>query len=198
MSDSPEQSTEVIVIGASAGGLSALHRLLPCFPATFPLRLIIVSHVASGSGSTRLNMLQDKCALPVREPEDKESVEPGIVFLAPSDYHLLIETDGSFSYSCDDPVQYSRPSIDVLFESAAEAYGRTLTGVILTGANADGALGLKSVRKYGGYAMVQNPTTAEAPAMPQAALDLAGADRILELEEIGPCLASLASEKERS
>lgn len=193
----PQPEATAIVIGASAGGLTALRRILTHLPAGFPLRVVIVSHVAPDSDSTRLKILESSCPLPVREPEDKEPVEPGVVFMAPPRYHLLIELDGCFSYSRDEPVQYCRPSIDVLFETAAETYGAGLTGVILTGANADGSMGLKAVREYGGCAVVQDPATAETPVMPQSALDTAGADHVLALEEIGPYLASLARGKEK-
>ena len=135
-------------------------------------------------------MLRPRCALPVVEAADKERIERGTVYLAPPDYHLLVEPDRTFALSVDAPVNFSRPSIDVLFESAAFAWRERLLGILLTGANADGADGLARIRTFGGQAWVQDPQTAAAPAMPAAGLERAGADRVLALPEMAAALAA--------
>ena len=179
---------EIVVIGASAGGLKALQALLETLPATFLLPIVIVQHRSADTADLLRPMLQRSSALPVSEPEDKQGILPGRVYLAPADYHLLVEP-GHFTLSLEEPVWSARPAIDVLFESAADAYGERTIGVILTGANRDGARGLAAIKRRGGLAIVQDPATATNPAMPTAAS--AGADRILSLLEIGPFLNDL-------
>jgi two-component system chemotaxis response regulator CheB len=179
---------EIVVIGASAGGLKALQTLLGTLPATFLLPIVIVQHRSADTADLLRPMLQRYSALPVSEPEDKQGILPGRVYLAPADYHLLVEP-GHFTLSLEEPVWSARPAIDVLFESAADAYGERTIGVILTGANRDGARGLAAIKRRGGLAIVQDPATATNPAMPTAAS--AGADRILPLLEIGPFLNDL-------
>ncbi|MCC2671503.1 MAG: cheB 2 [Armatimonadetes bacterium] len=161
---------EVIVIGASAGAVEALSLLLPPLPADFPVALLIVVHLPRDRDSLLAELLGARCRVKVKEAEDKERIEGGTVYFAPPDYHLLVEPDRSLSLSVDEPVRYSRPSIDVLFESAADVYGERLLGIVLTGANSDGAQGLRTVCEAGGKAIVQAPETASAPFMPQAAL----------------------------
>lgn len=182
---------ELIVIGASRGGLHALQRVLADLPGEFPLSVVIVQHRERGSDETLSTLLQQRSTLPVSEMEDKETIQRGHVYLAPSDYHLLIE-DGHFALSIDAPVQCARPSIDVLFASAAEAYRERVVGVLLTGASADGAQGLAAIKQHGGLTVVQDPATAEARAMPEAALAAAAVDRILPLGAIGSFLADLS------
>ena len=148
---------EAIVIGASAGALEALSNLLPGLPADYRLPILIVVHLPSDTTSLLAELLRARCAIRVREAEDKEPIEPGVAYFAPPDYHLLVEQDKRLSLSDDEPVLFSRPSIDVLFESAADAYGSSLIGVVLTGANSDGAKGLKAVVEAGGAAVVQSP-----------------------------------------
>lgn len=164
-------SPEAIVMGASAGALDALSAILPEFPAAYPLPVFIVVHLTPDKKSVLADLLQSKCSLRVKEAEDKEPAEPGVVYIAPPDYHLLIEADRTLALSVDAPVLFSRPSIDVLFESAADVYGRGLVGVVLSGANADGAQGLRAVAAAGGAALVQDPDQAASSAMPQAALE---------------------------
>jgi two-component system, chemotaxis family, protein-glutamate methylesterase/glutaminase len=175
---------EAVVIGASAGALEALSVILPALPAGFRLPLIVVVHVPPDKRSMLAELFQAKCRIPVREAEDKEPINPGTVYFAPSDYHLLVETGKSLSLSSDEPVLFSRPSIDVLFESAADAYGSALIAIILTGANQDGAKGMRAVSEAGGVALVQNPDGAFASAMPEAAIEICPGARVMSLDAI--------------
>lgn len=175
---------EAVVIGVSAGGIKALGVILPTLPANFPAPILIVIHLPPSRKSIIADLFEEKCALEVREAEDKETLSPGVVYFAPPDYHLLVETDRSISLSSEEPVMFSRPSIDVLFETAADAYGENLVGIILTGANPDGAQGLKAVAAAGGRAIVQTPEHAYASAMPEAALQSCPEATVMELEDI--------------
>jgi two-component system chemotaxis response regulator CheB len=179
---------EAVVIGASAGALEALSVLLPALPAAFNLPVIVVVHVPPDRRSMLAELLQQRCRILVREAEDKEAISRGTAYLAPPDYHLLVELDKSFALSSDEPVHFSRPSIDVLFESAADAYGSALIAVVLTGANADGAKGMGAVAAAGGTAIVQNPESAFAAAMPESALELTPNARVMTLDEIAAYL----------
>ena len=175
---------KAIVIGASAGGLSALTTLFGSLPADFPLPIMVVQHRYRDQLNLLEEILQNKCKIRIRQVEEKEKIEPGTVYIAPPDYHLLVEEDFTFSLSSDPLVSFSRPSIDVLFESAAIAYKRSLVGVVLTGANKDGAAGLLAIKKQGGLTIAQSPEEAEYPYMPQAAIDKGGAALVLTLMEI--------------
>jgi two-component system chemotaxis response regulator CheB len=179
-----DDSARAVVIGASAGAVEALSTILPALPADYELPVMIVVHVPPDKSSVLADLFQMKCAIAVREPEDKEPARAGTVYFAPADYHLLVEEDGRLSLSNEEPVHYSRPSIDVLFESAADAYGPHLIGVLLTGANQDGAKGLAAVAHAGGETIVQNPDEAFARAMPEAALAACPNARALSLEDI--------------
>ncbi len=179
-----EAAHQAVVIGASAGGLEALSAILSALPADFPLPVMIVIHLSRNRDSVVAELLADTCALTVREAEDKEDILPGHVYFAPPDYHLLIESDHRLSLSGEEPVLFSRPSVDVLFETAADVYGEGLIGIILTGANPDGAAGLKAVMAAGGKGLVQRPDLAYARAMPQAALELCPQSESLTLEQI--------------
>jgi two-component system chemotaxis response regulator CheB len=172
------------VVGASAGAVGALIEILPRLPASQVLPLVIVVHQPSTHLSLLAELFARKCQLPVLEARDKAPVASGHIYFAPPDYHLMIERDLTFVLSLDQPVNFSRPSIDVLLESAADSVGNKLLAIILTGTNADGARGLRAVRRAGGTGWVQVPETAQAPAMPRAAIDLAGADAVLTLAEI--------------
>jgi two-component system chemotaxis response regulator CheB len=176
--------TKAVVIGASAGALEALSAILPRLPADFVLPVLIVVHIPPDKKSAMAEVFRMKCEIDVREAEDKEPLGGGAVYFAPPDYHLLVERDRSLSLSDDEPVLFSRPSIDVLFESAADAFGADLIAIVLTGANQDGAKGLKAAADAGGIAIVQRPQTAFAPAMPEAALLECPSALILSLEEI--------------
>lgn len=183
--------SEAVVIGASAGALEALSAILPALPATFRPAILIVVHVPQDRKSVMAELLQRKSRLVVREAEDKEPISGGTVYFAPPGYHLLVETDKCLSLSSDEPVLFSRPSIDVLFESAADAYGSRLIGVILTGANQDGANGIRAVADAGGIAVVQRPDQAFAPAMPEAAIAACPTAQVLSLEEIATWLQTV-------
>lgn len=177
-----------IVIGASAGAVDALLHLLPPLPADYPLALMIVVHLHPDSDSTLVTLLAARSQIVVKEAEDKEPIRPGIAYLAPPNYHLLIEQDGRLSLSSEEPVLFSRPSIDVLFESAADAYGDAVAGVILTGANSDGSEGLRAICAAGGRAFVQLPEEAEADTMPRAALSACPSARVLPLAQLADLL----------
>jgi two-component system chemotaxis response regulator CheB len=182
----------VIVVGASAGGLKALEKVLGALPRGFPVPIVAVQHRARESGDTFAEVLGKASALPVHEVEDDDQLRAPGVYLAPPDYHVLIEP-GRVALSVDDPVSYSRPSIDVLFESAADAYGANVCAVLLTGANADGAKGLVRIKEAGGYAIVQDPHTAESPEMPAAGIASAAVDVVLPLEQIAAELVRRAT-----
>lgn len=184
---------ELIVIGASLGGLQAVERIISALPHDFMVPVVIIQHRHKETDADMLvGLLRAYCTLPIEEVEDKQPILAGHVYLAPSDYHLLVEK-GAFALSRDEPANYSRPSIDVLFETAADAYGERLIGVILTGANADGARGLAKIKQYGGLAIAQDPATAENPTMPVAAIATGKMDHILALEAIGPFLVKICA-----
>ena len=178
-----------VVIGGSAGGMQALAVILPAIPAGFPLPVAIVIHVKEGTGGYLATYLNRLCALPVMEGQDKVPFKAGTIYVAPAGYHLLIESGESLALSVDAPVKFARPAIDVLFESAAEAYGDGLIGIILTGANRDGSQGLKHIKERGGLTIVQDPASAKANFMPLAAIEATTVDHILPLTGIGPFLA---------
>jgi two-component system, chemotaxis family, protein-glutamate methylesterase/glutaminase len=182
---------ELIVIGASWGGLHAVGEILGALPEDTDAAVVVAQHRrADVSEGGLAGLLRVRTALPVADADDKAPIERGAVYLAPPDYHLLIQR-GYFSLSKDEHVHHARPSIDVLFESGADAYRERVIGVILTGANADGASGLAEVKRRGGVAVVQDPGTAERREMPSAALALTAADAVLPLSEIGPFLYGL-------
>ncbi|MFO0957667.1 MAG: chemotaxis protein CheB [Isosphaeraceae bacterium] len=187
-------TTEAVAIGASAGAFEALSAILPSLPADYPLPVFVVVHIPADKESFLADLLRRKCRVSVREAQDKEPIEPATVYLAPPDYHLLVEPDRRLSLSADEPVLFSRPSIDVLLETAAEAYGVGLVGIVLTGANSDGARGLKAIVDRGGTALVQRPDKALSPAMPTAALDACPGARSLELGEIADYLLAIVTE----
>ncbi len=188
-------STQAIVLGASAGAVDALSTILPALRAGFPLPMIVVVHLPPDKNNVIPELLRVRCRINVREAEDKEPIQPGTVYFAPPDYHLLVETNRRLSLSSEEPVHFSRPSIDVLFETAADAYASELIGIILTGANSDGARGLRAVYEAGGIALVQRPELAYSPVMPQAALDACPGALALGLEEIAAYLMEVVSGK---
>ncbi|MBN9162787.1 MAG: chemotaxis protein CheB [Myxococcales bacterium 68-20] len=173
----------VVVVGASAGGLRALEKVLGSLPPGFDVPIVAVQH-RSRESELFATVIQGRIALPVREAEDKEALAAPGVYLAPPDYHLLLEPGGGLALSTDEPVSFSRPSIDVLFESAADTYGPGVLAVLLTGANHDGARGLTRIRAAGGVAIVQDPATAESPEMPAAAITRGAVDHVLSLGDI--------------
>jgi two-component system chemotaxis response regulator CheB len=186
---------DALVLGTSAGGIEALGVLLPALPAGLKAAVLVVIHLPRERPSLLTEIFSSRCALRLAEAEDKQPIEPGVVYFAPPDYHLLVDRENGapvLALSSDEPVQYSRPSIDVLFESAADVYGERLMGIVLTGANQDGAAGLAAVRAGGGVAVVQRPSDAQAAMMPGAALALVpDADYVLTLAEMAALLGGL-------
>ncbi|HBB33885.1 MAG TPA: chemotaxis protein CheB [Cyanobacteria bacterium UBA8803] len=196
---------ELVVIGTSLGGLHALEVLLAGLPESFLVPMAIAQHRHKNSEENLSGFLQRQCALPLTEVEDKDAIAPGRIYLAPADYHLLVEApqlkenspgqNGSpfctFALSTDAPINFARPSIDVLFESAADTYAEKAVGVILTGASADGSQGLAKIKAHGGLAIVQEPTTAFCPMMPKAAISAVATAKILPLDKIAPFLVNI-------
>lgn len=188
-----DQSIKAVVIGASAGGVQALLQILPSLPASYRLPVLIVVHVPPDRDNALVSLFQARCQIKVREAEDKEPLLPGVVYFAPSDYHLLVEKDGTLSLSSDELVNHSRPSIDVLLESAADAFGSELVGVILTGANDDGARGLQAVVEAGGVTIVEDPAEAYASAMPAASLRASPSAKAMKVAAIASYVSSLGT-----
>ncbi|KAF1053864.1 MAG: Chemotaxis response regulator protein-glutamate methylesterase [Stenotrophomonas maltophilia] len=182
---------QAVVIGASAGGVEALFQLLDELPANYSLPLVVVLHLPESRESLLVDLFDRRLRLPVREAQDKAPVQPGTLYFASAGYHLSIEQDRSFALSREAPRHFSRPSIDILFESAADTYREHLAGVLLTGANEDGAAGLARIHAGGGLSIVQDPAEASIATMPQAAIDLHRADYILPLREIHALLCRL-------
>lgn len=182
---------EAVVIGTSAGGLYVLTDLLSALPPTFQLPVIVVQHRSKEERTLLEEVLSQKCRIRIKQADEKEPIRKGTVYFAPPDYHLLIEQDHTFSLSSDERVNYSRPSIDVLFETAAYAYRQHLLAIILTGANHDGAAGIATIRKYGGTTVAQSPENALYPAMPNAAINTGCIQKVLDTEEIKQYLVSL-------
>jgi two-component system, chemotaxis family, protein-glutamate methylesterase/glutaminase len=175
---------EAIVIGSSAGGLDALGVFLPLLHSGLPVPILIVQHISASSDSFMVTYFDRICGLRVKEGEEKEQLAGGTVYFAPPDYHLLVEADKTISLSNEEKVNYSRPSIDVLFETASWAYGKHLIGIILTGANWDGAAGCELIKNNGGLTIVQDPKTASVPRMPEAVIERFKPDHVLPLVDI--------------
>jgi len=180
-----------VVIGCSSGGLEALSMVLPPLPSSFPVPLIVVQHLHPRAMSRLPLLLGPKCAIEVHEAEEKIPPQPGVAYCVPPNYHLLLELDGTFSLNVDEPVNFSRPSIDVTFETAAEYYGPALIGVVLTGASSDGSRGLGHIKSLGGYTIVQDPKQAQSVIMPESAIRLVQPHLVLPLPDIGPMLIHL-------
>jgi len=183
---------ELIVIGTSLGGLKALTVLLDRLPSTLSVPVVVVQHRGIGMNGRLVTLLAERSKLRVVDAEDKMPLEARHVYLAPADYHVLIESKGTLALSTDPPVRSARPSIDVLFESAAVVYGAHLVGVVMTGASADGADGLRCVKDRGGMAIVEDPATAECSTMPSAALAATPVAAVLPLRRIADYLVALA------
>ncbi|HWS73240.1 MAG TPA: chemotaxis protein CheB [Thermoanaerobaculia bacterium] len=181
---------DVIVIGCSLGGMHALERVFAALPKNFAAPIVVVQHRHKISNEGLPSYLRRHASIDVVDADDKQWLKPGTAYLAPADYHLLVEK-GELSLSTEAAVGYSRPSIDVLFESAADSYRDRVVGVVLTGSNADGAKGAQKIKRRGGFVIAQDPKGAEAPEMPQATIDAVRVDRILPLERIGPFLVEL-------
>jgi len=187
----PRRRIECVAVGASAGGVAALGALLAPLPAGYGLPVLVVLHLLPRRESQLGPVLARQLALTVREPVDKEAIRPGVVYLACPDYHLLVEPERQLSFSAAPPVAYARPSIDVLMASAADTYGPALAGVLLTGANSDGAEGLAAIKACGGFTVVQAPSDAEVATMPEAAIARCAPDLVLPLQAISRWLLTL-------
>ncbi|SNS70158.1 CheB methylesterase [Belliella buryatensis] len=187
------KSFRIILIGSSAGGLQAIMQILPELSKEYPIPIILVQHRAKEPKDLLEEVLQHKTKLKVKQADEKEKILPGHIYVAPPDYHLLIEQNETFSLSSDEPVQYSRPSIDVLFESAASVYGASLLAIILTGANQDGTQGLKAIKSKNGYTISQNPKEATFQLMPESAIASNTIDKVLNLNEIKQFLINLSN-----
>src|SRR5674476_147191 len=175
---------EAIVIGTSSGGMNALKFLFSALPVDFNIPIIIVQHISPRSDNQWIKLLNNNSKLYLKEADEKEKIENGKIYIAPPNYHLLIEKDKTFSLTIDERLNFARPSIDVLFESAAEAYKNKLIGVVLTGSNNDGTKGIKRIQECGGLAIIQDPETAESAYMPRSAIAAIKPDYILSLEGI--------------
>jgi two-component system chemotaxis response regulator CheB len=185
---------KALVIGTSFGGLEALKTIIPSLPGNFKLPVLVVLHIGDHNNDSFIDYLNRISKLLVKEAEEKDEIKAGNVYFAPPNYHMLVEDDATISFSADSKVHHSRPSIDVLFESAAWSFKNGLIGVILTGLNQDGANGLKTIKNYGGIAIVENPDNAIASIMPKAALSGTKADYVLELDEIGAKIIELSDQ----
>ncbi len=180
---------DAIVVGGSSGAIDALVRMLPALPATLHAAVLVVLHLPRDRRSMLADIFRQRCALPLQEAQDRDPIAPGTVYFAPPDYHLLVDEGPRLALSVDTPVHYSRPSIDVLFESAADQYGERLVGVLLSGANEDGARGIEAIAAAGGRVVVQDPATAPMPAMPHSALARVATPYVLAPPGIADLLA---------
>ncbi len=183
-----------VIIGTSAGGLSALSTILCKLPVDYPIPIVVVQHRAKDSKDLLEEVLQSKCKIKIKQADEKEKIQSGTVYIAPPDYHLLIENNRTFSLSSDEYVRFSRPSIDVLFESAAYVFKDKLIGIILSGSNNDGAVGINTIKKYGGLTIAQSPSEAQYPSMPMASIETNNIKHILTLSEICSFLLNLINE----
>jgi len=181
-----------VVVGASAGGLVALSKILERLPADFALPILLAQHIHASDEGRLARHLDASSTLTVVEPFDKEPIQPGHVYVAPANYHMLVEQNGTIALSVDPRVNWSRPSIDVLFESAAHAWGARLIAIMLSGANQDGADGMREIKARGGLLVAQDPAGAEHPVMPQAAIERAGIEIVLSPQDIGDLLLKLS------
>lgn len=182
---------DAVVIGASAGGIDALLRILPALPEHFGFSVTVVLHLPDDRDSRLASVFQQHLPMPVRQADDKMTVQAGMVYFAPPGYHLSIERDLTFSLSQEDPVHFSRPAIDILMESAADAYGKRLAGILLTGASADGAAGMARIAACGGLTVVQDPKDAEIATMPSAAIRLRAPDAVLPVPAIRALMTAM-------
>jgi len=189
---------EAIVIGVSSGGMNAMKIIFSQLPKEFNIPIIIVQHIGSNSENMWIKLLNDKSNIELKEADEKEKIKKGKVYVAPANYHLLIERNKTFTLTIDERVNYARPSIDVLFETAAEAYKNKLIGVILTGSNNDGTKGLQRIKECGGLTIVQDPDTAESSFMPASAIASLLPDYILPLEKIVKLLIEIDIQNKKS
>ena len=189
---------KAVVMGASAGGMETIGAILTKLPLDFTVPILIVQHLSPSSQGYMARYLNKICKIKVKEADEKEKIKPGLVYISPANYHLLVEEDESLSLTVGPKVNYSRPSIDILFETASDVYQDKLIGVILTGANRDGSMGLKALKDKGGLAIVENPETALVNAMPKAAIEATHVDFILESKDIANKIIELVGYKNES
>ncbi|TDE15470.1 chemotaxis protein CheB [Dyadobacter psychrotolerans] len=189
--DSLNPEIELVLIGGSAGSLEVLFKLLPLLKADLKPAIIVVLHRKSAGDSSLIDLLSTKTVLPIQEAEDKDLILPGNMYLAPSDYHLLIEKNRTFTLDYSEKINFSRPSLDVTFEAAADIFGALTAGIILSGANDDGTIGLRAIKKAGGKIIAQDPTTAQMPLMPQHAINNLKMDHIFNTVEMAGYLNNL-------
>jgi two-component system, chemotaxis family, protein-glutamate methylesterase/glutaminase len=187
----------LVVVGASLGGLYAVRTLVEGLPADFPLPVVLAQHRRPDADSRLAELLADSCPFPVIEPEDKEKLEGGRLYLAPANYHVMVERE-TLWLTVDAPVWFSRPSIDVLFESAAEAFGAATIGVVLTGSNEDGAAGSRAIKRAGGVLLVQDPATCESPVASRSAMAATTVDAVLPVPDLARRLVQLGMSGHRS
>lgn len=186
-----KQAIKLIIIGGSAGSLDVILKLIPALQPTLPFAIILVTHRKPTSDDILVELLNTRTSWTVKEAEEKEPILPNIIYVAPADYHLLLEKSQTFSLDVSEKVNYSRPSIDITFESAAEVYTSSLLTILLSGANADGVEGMQQVKRRGGFCVVQDPATAEVAFMPQQAIDKVDVDKILPAGELAAFINSL-------
>ncbi len=189
---------EAIVIGVSSGGMNAMNILFSRLPKEFGIPIVVLQHIGPRSDNLWIKILSKKTSRIIKEAEEKEKIEKGFVYVSPPNYHLLIEKNKTFSFTIDERVNYARPSIDVLFESAAEAYESKLIGIILTGSNTDGTNGMKRIKECGGLTIAQDPETAESSYMPASAIAALKMDYILALEGISDLLIKIDKENTKT
>jgi two-component system chemotaxis response regulator CheB len=187
--------SHIVVMGGSAGGFKAFSTILSALSPDFCMPVLMVQHLHNNDDGLFSKHLSGALSVPVTEPFDKEQIRPGHVYVAPADYHMLVERDGTIALSTEEKVNWSRPSIDALFESAALAYGERVIAVILTGASNDGASGIKTIKAAGGLTIAQDPTTAEHPYMPKSSIETGAVDEVLIVEDIGKKLALIGRSK---
>jgi two-component system chemotaxis response regulator CheB len=195
-SGQPDQSaTDAVLVAASAGGLSALTSVLSELPADFPAGVAIVQHIEPHHRSMLAEILGRSCALPVTQAADGQRFQPGVVYVAPPDHHLLVDADGSLSLTRTELVHFVRPSADLLFESGAASFGNRAVGVVLTGTGSDGSLGVEAIKRRGGTVIAQDEATSDFFGMPGAAIEAGAVDFVLPLDQIAEALTSLVTER---
>ncbi|HIJ78632.1 MAG: chemotaxis protein CheB [Desulfobulbaceae bacterium] len=188
-----DEVKHLVAIGASAGGIEGVKAIIKALPEDFVSPIVVVLHLSRSKETFLVELLGKGCKLKVKEADNQEALQLATVYVAPRNYHLLLEDDLRFSLSVDDPVNFSRPSVDVFFESAADVMGPRLTGVILSGGNADGAIGLAKIKEMGGTTVVQDPESVRFSAMPEAAIRVTEVDFVLPVEEIAEKLVELSA-----
>lgn len=192
MPNSRKRLVSLVIIGGSAGSTDILFQLIPSLPQDYPVPVVVVTHRPNHTETSLVDLLQKVSVIKVKEADEKEKIEPGTVYIAPADYHLLIENDRTFSLDAGQKVLYSRPSIDVTFDCAAEVYGSSAIGIILSGASEDGAMGLEQIGTSGGVTIVQKPETAQSDYMPLAAIKRTNIDHVMTITAITEALLKLA------